>query len=323
MASEPGADQNKLAQIQQQQRRFLALVVVAALMDIVTLAFLTLSSVIAAKYFPNVPEKAAAIWKVLGVLVLALSVAAKVIIVRCGPPILPPRSAANFSSIVRRQGRNSDRLIIWFDLRLIIRSLCLSLIAFILAERSPARRALDLPAAVLFLISAGVIALNLLKARSQMSTADESLLGAVRLQIVQTRRRIRFTRIIWYFIIPFLAGFGLLSQNVQISKSIGPMLASAVSPSVALAIVLLAFALSLLAQRLFGELNFGLFAEGRITPGNGSGSWNNCLRSFRKNRNRIEERLYLLRIVSPAALRRPQARTATKQQPSLRLPRTV
>jgi hypothetical protein len=261
-ASPSGADQDKMEQIQQQYRRFLALVVVAMFMDIVTLAFLTLSLVIAAKYFPSVPEKAAAIWKVLGVLVLVLSVAAKVIISRCGSPILPPRSAANFSSIVRQQGRNSHRLIVWFDIRLIFRSLCLSLIAFILAERATARRALDLPAAVLFLISAGIIALNLFKARAQMSTADESLLGAVRLQIVQTSYRIQFARNIWYFIIPFCAGVMLLSQNVPIFKDAGPILASVVSPSIALAIGLLAVALSLLVAAIVLRAQFR-FIRGR------------------------------------------------------------
>jgi hypothetical protein len=160
-ASESGAEKDILEQIRQQHRRFLALVVVAALMDIATLAFLTFSTVIAAKYFPNVPENTAAMWKVLGVLVLVLSVAAKVVLIRWGSPIMPPRSAALFSSILRRQGRDYGRLIVWSDLRLIVRSLWLSLIAFILAERSTPRRAPDWPAAVLLLISAGIVAVNL------------------------------------------------------------------------------------------------------------------------------------------------------------------
>lgn len=245
--SESGTEKDKLEEIRQQQSRFLALVVVAALMDFVTLTFLVLSAVIAAKYYPSVSEKLAGIWKILGGLVLVLSVAAKLAIVRSGSPILPQRGAENFSSVLRRQGRNADRLIVWFDLRLVIRSLFLSLIAFILAGRPTARRALDFPAAVLLLISAGIIAINLFKARAEMSIADESLLGAVKLQIAQCRYRIRFARNIWYFVAPFLVGFLLLFQSLPNFQGAVPIVASAFSPSLGVVIGLLAFAIAILA----------------------------------------------------------------------------
>jgi len=228
--------------------RYLALFVVSALMDIATLVFLALSAAIAAKYYPDVPEKLADIWKALGALVLVLSVAAKVVLIRSGPPILPPRTAASFSSVLRRQGRNSDRVMVWFDLRLILRSLCLSLIAFILAERSTHRRAQNWTAAVFFLISAGIIGVNLLKARARFPVVDDSLLGSVRLQIAQTRYRIRFARNIWYFVIPFTVGLCLLFQKIPIFKDVGPIRASAVSPYPALAIALVAAAIVWRAQ---------------------------------------------------------------------------
>jgi len=260
--STSGSEQDKVEQIRQQHGRFLALVVVAALMDIATLAFLTLSAVIAANYFPDVPEKLAAIWKILGVLVLALSVAAKVVIIRLGSPILPSRSAANFSSVLRRQGQNHGSLIVWFDLRLIIRSVCLSFIAVMLAERPTPRLAMDWTAAVFFLISAGVVAINLLGARAQMPMPDDSLLGAVKLQIHQTRYRIRSAGNIWYFIVPFCVGVGLLGQNIPILKGAVPILASAVSPSLALAIALLVLTISLLAMAIVFRAQFR-FIRGR------------------------------------------------------------
>ncbi|HWA09465.1 MAG TPA: hypothetical protein VG838_08460 [Opitutaceae bacterium] len=217
-------------------------------MDIATLAFLMISGAIAAKYYPDVPENLAHLWKVLGVLVLALSLAAKIVMFGSGAPIFPSRSAASFSSVLRRQGRISDRVLVWFDLRLVLRSLGLSLIAFILALRSPHRQAQDWTAAVLLLISAGIIGVNLLKARAQFPAVDDSLLGSVRLQIAQTRYRIRSASIIWYFIIPFGVGVVLLFQNVSIFKGVGPFPALAVSPPLAFALPLLVAAIVWRAQ---------------------------------------------------------------------------
>jgi hypothetical protein len=237
------AEDEILRQSRRQRRRLLMLIVVAGLMDIAFLSFLTLSTVIVAKYFPNVPEKVAGTWKVLGVLSLALSVAAKVVIIRSWP-ILPSRSAANFSSTIRRQGRISDRITLWFDLRLIIRSLFLSLIAFIFAQRPASPWALDWTAVALFLISAGSIALNLLKARARRPKADDSLLGAVRLLIFQTRYRIGFFgKRLLLFIIPWVAGVVLLSQNIPMAKGGFPVGVSAVPPFLALAICLLPVAI--------------------------------------------------------------------------------
>jgi hypothetical protein len=246
LPSESGAEKDKLEQMPQQQNRFLALVVVAVFLDIATLAFLALSAVIAAKYFPDVPEKLARTWKILGVLILALSIAAKLVIAKSESLILPQRDAANFSSVLRRQGRNQKRLTVWFDLRLIIRSLWLGLIALILAERFALVRILNCTAALFFLISAAVVAINLLRARSQMPTTDDSAIGALRLQIAQTRYRIRFARNIWYFVIPFCVAFGLLAQNIPISKGVIPALASAVSPSLGLVIGLFFVAMAIL-----------------------------------------------------------------------------
>ena len=258
LPSESGSEKDKLEQMPQQQNRFLALVVAAVFLDIATLAFLALSAVIAAKYFPDVPEKLARTWKILVVLILALSIAAKLVIAKSESLILPQRDAANFSSVLRRQGRIQKRLTVWFDLRLIIRSLWLGLIALILAERFALVRILNCTAGFFFLISAAVVAINLLRARSQMPTTDDSAIGALRLQIAQTRYRIRFARNIWYFVIPFCVAFGLLAQNIPISKGVIPALASAVSPSLGpviglffVAMVILGMAFVLRAQIRF------------------------------------------------------------------------
>jgi hypothetical protein len=231
-----------LRQSRQQRRRLLTLIIVAGFMDIAVLSFLTLSAVIAAKYFPNVPEELTGTWKVLGLLSLALSVAAKVVIIRSWPPTLPLRSAANFPSIIRRQGRIYDRMNLWGDLRFIVRSLCLSLIAFIFTQCPTSPPALDWAAVALFLISVGIIALNLLKARAQRPKADDSLLGAVRLLIFQTHYRIEFVgKRLLLFIIPFVAGAMLLSQNIPRAKGEFPIGAPADHPFHALALSFIAF----------------------------------------------------------------------------------